>query len=245
MATTTAGRALTEAHRLAQVRLGAQTVRDLLNIFPLLDPTDLDATTARWLRVAAPIIRTRRDTSATLAANYVNIFRTLELGDKARPVVPVLAETVTAERLATSLLVTGPVALKQAMTRGVLLGQAVRTASTTSARAGMRHALNGGRDSIIETVAKDKTALGWARATSGAPCAFCAMLASRGPVYKTKTSAGGEGHRYHDSCNCIPEPVYHRDAEWPPGARQYAALWAEAKTMDGDVTTNFRHLVET
>lgn len=189
MAATTTAKRLSEAHRLAQARIGAQAVRDLLDVFPLLDVENLDATTVRWLRAAVPIIRARRANSSTLAANYVATFRALELGDKVKPLVPVLAETVTAEQLKTSLIVTGPVALKKAIGRGVLTEQALRAASATSSRAGMRHVLNGGRETTIRTIDSDGIALGWARKTSGTPCAFCAMLASRGPVYRSKAIA--------------------------------------------------------
>lgn len=243
MAASAAAKRLTEAHRLAQARLGAKAVHDLLSVFPLLDVTAIDATTTRWLRVAIPLVQARRRSSATLAASYINAFRAVEAGDL--PLLgSMLADTVTLEQLVTSLTVTGPVALKRSIGSEVPIEQALRSASVTSSRAGMRHALNGGRETSIRMIDSDRIALGWARATSGAPCAFCAMLASRGPVYKTALTAGGDGHRYHDACHCTVEPVYHPDAEWPPGARRYQALWNEAKTMAGDTTTNFRHLVE-
>nr|DAR17447.1 MAG TPA: minor capsid protein [Caudoviricetes sp.] len=40
------------------------------------------------------------------------------------------------------------------------------------------------------------------------PCGFCAMLASRGPVYKTSESAGIRADRYHDRCFCTCVPVF-------------------------------------
>ncbi|WP_279020462.1 hypothetical protein [Mobiluncus mulieris] len=41
-------------------------------------------------------------------------------------------------------------------------------------------------------------------------CDFCLMLASRGPVYGSSETAGGEGNKYHDHCDCIPVPVVGR-----------------------------------
>lgn len=41
-------------------------------------------------------------------------------------------------------------------------------------------------------------------------CDFCLMLASRGPVYGSSETAGGEGNKYHDHCYCIPVPVVGR-----------------------------------
>nr|DAI20908.1 MAG TPA: minor capsid protein [Caudoviricetes sp.] len=40
------------------------------------------------------------------------------------------------------------------------------------------------------------------------PCGFCAMLASRGPVYKSSESAGIRADRYHDHCFCTCVAVF-------------------------------------
>ena len=236
MAATVAGRRLTEAHRLAQARLGARTVAAMRSIWPLLDASHLDATFDRWLSAAMPIIRGQRSTSARLAANYTTTFKALEVG---APAPVVLAESVPSKALATSLLVTGPVQLKWALGNGVPLVQAVSTAERTSAAAAMRHALNGGRETIVQMTRADRRALGWARAASGQACAFCALLASRGPVYG---EARG-GFKAHDHCSCTAEPVYRDDAAWPAGSERYQSLYRQAKADDGDTLANFRRLV--
>ena len=59
---------------------------------------------------------------------------------------------------------------------------------------------------------------GWARVPRSAhPCAFCSMLASRGAVYHSASSAGGfGGKKYHGDCGC--EPVLVRGPEdFPAG----------------------------
>lgn len=40
------------------------------------------------------------------------------------------------------------------------------------------------------------------------PCGFCAMLASRGPVYKTSQSAGQRADKFHRNCFCTVVPVF-------------------------------------
>lgn len=63
----------------------------------------------------------------------------------------------------------------------------------------------------------------WARVvhpSKNGPCGFCAMLASRGPVYKTSESAGVRVDRYHVHCKCEAVPVY-TSREWP-GKAQHA-----------------------
>lgn len=86
----------------------------------------------------------------------------------------------------------------------------------------------------------------WRRVTDGNPCGFCAMLASRGPVYTSEASAsriggrgkaidptaprkrGGQakgirargkgrlGDRFHSLCGCTVEPFDGDPSEWEP-----------------------------
>lgn len=246
MAATVEASRLTEAHRLAQARLGSITVQRVLASWPLLDVNDLDGSFPRWLRVVAPLVNGQRTVSATLAGNYLTTFRALELGAGVAPFAPIAAEALAADALATSLLVTGPVSIKTAVARGAQVAQAAEVAQASTARAAMRHVLDGGRNTISRTVEEDGTALGWARATSGKTCAFCALVASRGPVYKSKASAlqRADGKRYHDGCNCTSEPVYRDDAKWPAGSDRFAEIYAEAKAAEGDTALNFRRLIE-
>lgn len=77
--------------------------------------------------------------------------------------------------------------------------------------------------------------IGWARILTGDEnCAFCAMLASRGPVYESKHTAmfvGATTNSYHDHCDCdVVLVVEGRD--WV-GREQYDALeqlWMESTT---------------
>lgn len=45
------------------------------------------------------------------------------------------------------------------------------------------------RSTILTSVSQDSAAIGWARHASANACAFCAMLATRGAVYKTQAGA--------------------------------------------------------
>lgn len=230
---------LTQAHRLAQAKIGAATVRAQLAAFKVLDPEALDATVAKWLRVAVPIVQGQRTASARLAANYLTALRAIELPDVA-PITAVLDELADVKAVQTSLTVTGPLRIKQAMLAGQTLEQATETAMVSSARAGLRHALDGGRGTIVKTVNVDDRAIGYVRVTGVKPCAFCAMVASRGAVYKTEMSAemaavGARvrgtrqpGDRYHDGCQCTAKPVYAADDPQLAESERYAALWGES-----------------
>jgi hypothetical protein len=244
VAATDAAARLSEAHRLAQARLGAQTVQALRAIFVLLDPSDLDGTFTRWLSGVIPLVRAQHTTSARLAANYLTTFRTLELGPDVEPYVPALASDVSERAVATSMLVTGPISVRSNLAKGVPLVQAMSIAEANAARSGMRHVLNGGRGTIQGSVQNDARALGYARTTSAKACSFCALLASRGPVYSKSTV----DFHAHDGCHCGSEPVYRRDADWPSGSRRYQTLYQDAKrtaSAEGiDVLVAFRRAVE-
>lgn len=235
MSATAAAARLTEAHRQAQIRLGISTVATIRSSWRILDPSAIDATTRDWLRVAVPLVAAHRTLSAQLARTYLVTHRQLEIPDA--PVVPpAAAPGLDPARALTALTVTGPYALKAASARGVPLATATTTAGDQAAGAAMRLALDGGRQTITETVAADPKALGWARATSGEACAFCALLASRGPVF----SEASVDFEAHDHCSCTPEPIYHRDADWPSGSRQYRDLYEQVAKGDPDPLNAFR-----
>lgn len=239
MAATAAGAALTESHRLAQARLGRSVVRQMAGLWSLIDPADLDGTVERWLRLAVPVVERNHGQSARLAAAYLRTFRTIEAPDLPPFRLPPPPAFVPAQTT-TSLTVTGPVVVRASTAAGAAIQSASDAGLAQSAAAAMRLTLNGGRDTIVGAVNADPDAQGWARATSGNPCAFCAMLASRGPAYSEETV----GFEAHDGCGCTAEPVYSADADWPSGSRQYQDLWRQAKAEPGDTTANFRRLIE-
>ena len=74
-----------------------------------------------------------------------------------------------------------------------------------------------GRDTIETAVEDDDEAWGFARYARPGACYFCALMASRGVVYKSEESAGrranqrfeGEGTaKFHDHCHCTITPVF-------------------------------------
>lgn len=239
MAATAGARRLTEEHRTLQVQVAARTVTAMRDLWPLMEPTDVDSSFGPWSRSALPVIAEQHTASARLGGNYLSSFKALELGLDAEPVAPLLA-TLNTDQVLTSLYVTGPIEVKKQMAAGRTLGEAMDRASASSASSALRLALNGGRDTISDTLSTDPQARGWARVTSRRCCSFCAMLAARGPVY----GAASVRFRAHDGCACTVEPVYRPDAEWPPSSRRWAGLWDEAVAADGDTATEFRRLVE-
>lgn len=73
--------------------------------------------------------------------------------------------------------------------------------------------LNAARGILEYMQYRDRRVVGYARVSkTGAPCHFCAVLISRGVVYKSLASAGGgfydKGHEYHPNCQCFAVPIY-------------------------------------
>lgn len=134
-------------------------------------------------------------------------------------VEPVVAE-VPPEEIATSLLVTGPVAFKRHMARTGSAEGARRVMATTLSGAGQRLVLAGARETVTRTVGTRRQYAGWRRVGDGDPCAFCAMLISRGAVYDEQTVK----FQAHDHDGCVPEPLYVREPE-PPEVRRLYEQW--------------------
>lgn len=214
--TTTQARQLTTAHQRAQWQQAAEAVALSQAAWEALDVADIDATIPLWLEAQLPIVQRGLEASARLAAQYLRAFRTVELGDAGSPV---LADDMDAAQVAASLQVTGPVAFKRAIGQGRPPRQASRRAFTQLSGAVVRHVAAGGRRTVDATVRADSQALGWARITAADPCEFCALLASRGPVYGSREVAEGAGlgrrvrgsrtggDAYHDSCVVGSTPV--------------------------------------
>ncbi|MGW6745971.1 VG15 protein [Streptomyces sp. NPDC055025] len=111
--------------------------------------------------------------------------------------------------------------------------EAHRQAGAQQAAAASRVAMNGGRSTVWNHMRRDRRALGYVRLSrTGTPCGWCAMLISRGPVYKSRESATfADGDRYHDNCHCYAAPVFsmqqYQGSELTALSREYEAQWPQ------------------
>jgi hypothetical protein len=217
---TAEARALTLAHREAQAQLSAQTVAELLALWPLVDWRRLADTYPVWVEQVAALIARQRVVSASLAGAYLRAFRAAQ-GIPGNPVVA-LAGAADQSWIDTSLRVTAGLSLKKLSlypAEGFMTEKILANAFVRSSGAVQRIVADAGRTTIEGSVLADKTALGYTRIIHGRTCAFCAMLATRGPVYKSRQTASFalDGHRYHDHCDCTAEPLYE-GMEYDPQA---------------------------
>lgn len=193
---------LTATHRQAQLALRAGVLRDLQKLWPAMDWTDLDRTFPLWATAIGALVTKNRHTSASLAAAYYRAFRFAAGITDTAPII--LAQPVDPTKLAISLQVTALAGAKAAAARGVTREVAMANAFVRSSGAVTRLVLEGGRETIRETVAADPRARGWERVTGARSCGFCRLLASRGGVFKATTA----DFQAHDHCGCTAQPVY-------------------------------------
>lgn len=205
MATTVEGRRLTERDRRQQYAIRARVMRDVKALWRLVDPTDLAGTIGPFTRGADALIRAGYVDSAEQAYAYYLEFREAE-GARARP----------APRVVPPAESDPGVEVRKAGLSGII--NARRTGATLAraganglvkvlATAGML-VLDGGRATLIRATQADPDAKGWRRNPSSGACYFCLMLASRGPQFKSRKSAGFEAH---GNCACTAEVMFADD----------------------------------
>lgn len=118
-------------------------------------------------------------------------------------------------------------------------------AGSRQAAAAETGALDGARGTLWSLADRDKRVYGWARVSrTGTPCGFCAMLISRGAVYKSQQSAQyDDGDLYHVNCHCYAELMfslsqYENDPRFALN-REYSALWPQVtKGLSGNDALN-------
>lgn len=199
MAVTAAGAALTAQHYRLQLAVKATVLRDMTRLWPMFDPTDF-GTFAGFSKLASTLVINGRQTSAGVAARYLEGFAIAEGKPRLRVTVPELLDRDVA---AESLRATGLVGVLNARRGGFTLEAAKRVGFVRLAGSAASLVLGGGRQTIVDSVKASQGVSRWQRVTSDDPCAFCAMLASRGPDF-------GEGADFeaHDHCSCTAEPAY-------------------------------------
>lgn len=221
MASTDEGRRLTEAHKFAQLGVGARAELEARMLWGRLDVDDLDGSTPYWLAETVRAVNARTVESQRVASVYLSEYRRAEIGSSGEIVVAAPVGTAAALRFA------GPVRVKRLILSGMSSADAYRAALTKFAGMARRQAMMGGRLTVAATSGADRKAVGWRRVTDGNPCAFCAMLASRGPVYRD--AAAADGVQYHAHCGCTAEPAYSN--VWEPDAdeERFLEAYGEAR----------------
>lgn len=218
MALTAEGRALTDANGRRQLAIAARAASVGMVLWSDLDPSDLDGSGLNWLASNVALTSQFQAQSSDTTAAYIDRYRAAEGISAAGPVVTPSFDAALTSQI---LLVAGPLRVKALVGSGMSGPDALARAKSGYAGMLRRQVLMGGRETIDLTTEQDQQATGWRRVSDGDPCAFCAMLCSRGPVYRSAKAAGdpvaGGGLHYHSHCGCHAEIVY---GSWKPNERE-------------------------
>ena len=220
---------LTDTYARSQQAIAVDVSQRMTQLWQAVDPTDIDRSWPLVSRAATQVIAEGYAMSTASTAAYLTQHAALNgvaLGQ------PLIAPPVNLAQLEVALRVTGPVALKRAAALGKTPRQAAESALVQLSGSAGRLALAGGRSTTLRTAKGADPVLGYRRVHAANCCAFCAMLASRGAVYKSVASAGESsgkrrslreaGTAYHDHCHCQVEMLYAHEAEPAEVAELYA-----------------------
>lgn len=192
----------------------------------LLDPANIDGTRDVWEESMIRTLAQYRNVSGAEAERYLRIYREAETGTASGPIVrPGIDVAATRELLDKS----GPRGFKYRIGQGQSPVVAYQNMANRVMAESRKIILSGGRDTVRESARENNRVIGWRRVSDGDPCAFCAMLVSRGPAYteyaealtSTNENSAGRGwvgkhgnpDPYHNNCGCTVEEVY---SDWQP-----------------------------
>jgi len=223
MARTAEGSLLTDRHRRLQLALSAAVIRDLLHLWGTVDPAALAATIAPFTRAGSTLVLSGRRASALAASRYYAQFRAVE---GVRGAAVLLAQAAPPDPLVVegNLRGAGLKGIQTARAAGRSTEEAARNGFVKLAGSATSMVLGGGRDTLMGAIQSDPEAKGWQRVTDGAPCAFCAMVASKGIIAGDEASAGFEAHGH---CGCTAEPAFEGTSVRPDNER-FAQAWQDA-----------------
>lgn len=226
------------AARLVQLAIRARLMRDVSALWPALDAKRLGDTFPGWLRAMTLLIRNYHGQSASAAATAYREARSLATHSPAPRSLIIRAAEPDPAWMRKAFGFSGPGLIEKDTAKP-------GTALSTTLGVSSRIALDGGRTTTLQTLAADPVAVGWYRVTDGRPCAFCALLASRGVTYKehafdksnAKFTGGGE-FKVHNDCGCSLAPAFDHSTELPDISK--AALEAYINRPGGAALPAFR-----
>ena len=224
-------RALTQAHKALQVAIGGTYSSQALALWALLDFDHLGATSERWMLETFALVQEGYAVSADQAAQYLSEYRLAAAGIRDAPIVkPGMGTSHVADALYN---------IVDDMQSLIEVGYPIDAVSEIGlARMEgyvQRAVLNGGRNASQASAyaaSRPGRPVGWLRVSDGEPCAFCAMLVGRGPVYKVDTVR----FRAHGYCGCTAEEFYGEWKDWEPTGLE--AKWRDSYFQAAEIATS-------
>lgn len=256
-------------HQRRQEEIASGLVREIRSTWSVLDGRDLDGNSLEWARSTVSAIQRAFEDSQQASDVFVREVRALEAPDApllpghllasdsvregARPLSPHRNYLVGDQRevlapfderkAGLEMLSSGPAYVKHLMPAP--LDEAMESGLASAQGKAIELALQGGRELVRDVVERDVAAIGWRRVTDSDPCAFCALLASRGTVFKESSfvqsdekfdppenmrdlTDGEMPAKVHDHCACSIAPVYDRSERFSDEALTWRNLWIDS-----------------
>ena len=259
------------AYRAMIAQTSLTVVRALVAGWNDVDSNDIAGSSRVWLQTAIEAVLTGRTDASRIADVYTRTVRQFVL-PQAPAWTPPPAEPPNVEQIQNSLIYTGLATTARDLARAEATRRAAQSAEPVdpsgfapdpnssdrdlagarqrimaegiarAAGAATRHVTTGGRDKMVLNVTSDTLARGWVRTTAAGCCYYCAMLASRGPVYKQDSFSSSNGRfqgageqKVHDNCGCGLRPWYEAGEDVPERVDELSDLWATSTTgFSGD-----------
>ena len=191
-------------HRVAVGALATKARDSAVELFDVvLDPDNLDASSAAWASQTASALRGVSSSVDREASRYLGAWGRSH-GRQMGFARPALMDS----SLDRQLMLSGPIRVKTLVGGGADRADAVADARRRVGATAMKSVRDRDRLDIIYSCRRQRVRC--RRVTVGKTCAFCCMLAARGPVY-TKDTAAFQAHVY---CDCTYEPVDVPNAKW-------------------------------
>lgn len=235
MAGATSQEALAEQHQADQGHLVEALTIELGLLWAGLKIQNLKASLPPWVTAVTGLVQQYAAASAVTAADYYAQARVAAGVRGAFSPAPAPVEELPAR------VEDGTAWATRGLWSADVTAEDITAARTQVEGVAQRAVVQAGRDTIINATVRDRRAAGWARFAEPGACAFCAMLATRGPVYHSEESADFEAH---DHCRCEPMPVWDGQP-WQPDRRvaRWQALYTQAAAAQGGTLNNLRKLL--
>lgn len=240
---------LAQSHRLDQAAIQRGYTGEAATLWALWATSSGDTGRRQlWLRQNVQLIRSWRNRSAIRGQQFAREAYRL---DKGRDLPQRAIEHDPDSVLVRDLLNRSAGVYRKARIRGLDELVAQERAQAATLASGGRLVQAGGRDAIEQS----SKPLGWMRVSDGDPCSFCALILSRGAVFKSQLTAGADANerfagdgmfKFHDNCGCTVLPIHSRTDFMSDDAQRFRNLWDEttAGLSGADARNAFRRALD-
>jgi len=236
------GLEIAAAARAAQLAIRARLLRDVAKLWPALDAKRLDATFPAWSHAMSMLVRNYHGQSSHSSAAAYRAAREVATQSPAPRSLIQMAPQPSQKWLDRAFGYSGPGMLNKDTARP-------NTALSTTMGTAARIVRTGADDTTSATAEADPVALGWYFHTDGDPCFWCALIASRGTVFKgdsfeasNRKFIGDGTAKIHNGCACVVAPVFSRTQELPDINREAEEVYKNRG--EGDALNAFRRAWE-